>query len=164
MLHILRWWKQWTLYIFKSNSLSSFHMICEPDVYIIEKKPIPIFDWLTRRVKSYNAIFSAICLQNISFYIFKATIECIVYVDITPKSTVPWIYIFFLGHVYLCKHALEEWHLSFSITIHTSIYMYAIIPQDCGVDIASYLSINKSLFKRIRNWLVYFCLPTWRTS
>ena len=33
--------------------------------------------------------------------------------------------------------------------------MYAIIPQDCEVDIASYFSINKYLFKRIRNWLVY---------
>lgn len=40
------------------------------------------------------------------------------------------------------------------------MYMYAIIPQDCEVDIASYLSINKSFFKRIRNWLVYICLPT----
>ena len=152
-----------TLYIVKSNSLCSFHMIYGPDVYIIDKKIIPIFDWLTRRVNSWNAIFTAFCLQNISFYIFKATIECIVYVDLAPKSTrtfPEYIIISFLGLVYLCKHALEEWHLSISITKHTSIYMYAIIPQDCGVDIASY----ESLFKRIRIWPVYFCLPTWRTS
>ena len=67
------------------------------------KKTIPIFDWLTRRVKSYNAIFSAFCLQNISFYILKATIECIVYVDITPKSTrtfLEFIYSFWVMFIY----------------------------------------------------------------
>ena len=54
---------------FKSNSLCSFYMIYGPYVYIIVNstvtKTIPILDWLTRRVKSYNAIFSAFCLHNI---------------------------------------------------------------------------------------------------